>query len=149
MDSRDIRHDIKNSISSQRYATPRDFAVNNVTLRKWRHPTKGVLNYDNEGSNGPCALFGNSDSPQRRLSNRLEPFSHVFRLAVKCGVGSGYVFESKHFTRYICVLSINISTNIPMIDECTLYINRYVMFLKLKDACGCQRLGIMLCCLLQ
>ena len=41
----------KDSIASQRYATPRDYAVNNVTLRKWRHPTKCVLNYDNKGSN--------------------------------------------------------------------------------------------------
>ena len=41
----------KDSIASQRYATPRDFAVNYVTLRKWRHQVKGVLNYDNEGSN--------------------------------------------------------------------------------------------------
>ena len=62
------------------------------------------------------SLFGNSDSQQRRLSNRLEPSSHVFRLAVKCGVGSGYVFNSKHFTRNICVLSINISPNIPMMN---------------------------------
>ena len=61
-------------------------------------------------------LFGNSDSPQRRLSNRLEPSSHVFRLAVKRGVGSGYVFDSKQFTRNICVLSIIISTNIPMMN---------------------------------
>ena len=44
---------IKNSIASQRYATPRDFAVNinSVTLRKWRHLIKSVLSYDNEGSN--------------------------------------------------------------------------------------------------
>ena len=91
--------------------------------------------------------FGNSDSPQRRLSNRLEPSSRVFRLAVKCGVGSGgYVFDSKHFTRNICVLSIKNVTQYTD-DECTLYINRYVMFLKLKDACGCQRLGITLYCL--
>ena len=41
----------KDSIASQRYATPRDFDVNNVTLRKWRHLIKGVPNYDNEGSN--------------------------------------------------------------------------------------------------
>ena len=41
----------KDSIASQRYATPRDFAVNSVTLRKWRHLVKSVLNYDNEGSN--------------------------------------------------------------------------------------------------
>ena len=42
--SRGWVHDYtKDSIASQRYATPRDFAVNNVTLR--------VLNYDNEGSN--------------------------------------------------------------------------------------------------
>ena len=61
-------------------------------------------------------LFGNSDSPQRRQSNRLEPSSHVFRLAVKRGVGSGYVFYSKHFTRNICVLSIKISTNIPTMN---------------------------------
>ena len=42
---------IKDSIASQRYATPRDFAVNSLTLRKWRHLIKSVLNYDNEGSN--------------------------------------------------------------------------------------------------
>ena len=42
---------IKDSIASQRYATPRDVAVNSVTLRKWRHLIKSVLNYDNEGSN--------------------------------------------------------------------------------------------------
>ena len=42
---------IKDSIASQKYATPRDFAVNNVTLHKWRHLIKGVLNYDNEDSN--------------------------------------------------------------------------------------------------
>ena len=30
--------------------------------------------------------FGNSDCPQRRLSNRLEPSSHEFRLAVKLGL---------------------------------------------------------------
>ena len=41
----------KDSIASQRYATPRDFAVNSVTLRKWRHLIERVLNYDNEGSN--------------------------------------------------------------------------------------------------
>ena len=28
------------------------------------------------------ATFGNSDGPQRRLSSRLEPSSHEFRLAV-------------------------------------------------------------------
>ena len=61
-------------------------------------------------------LFGNSDSPQRRLSNRLEPSSHVFRLSVKRGVGSGYVFDFKHFTRNICVLTITISTNIPLMN---------------------------------
>ena len=60
--------------------------------------------------------FGNYDRPQRRLSNRLEPSSRVFRLAVKCGVGSGYVFDSKHFTRNICVLSIKMSPNIPMMN---------------------------------
>ena len=45
------QHVTKDSIASQRYATPRDFAVNSVTLRKWRHLIKSVLNYDNEGSN--------------------------------------------------------------------------------------------------
>ena len=58
--------------------------------------------------------FGNSDSPQRRLASRLEPSSHVFRLAVKRGVGCGYVFYSKQFTLNIGVLTIKISTNIPM-----------------------------------
>ena len=38
-------------MASQRYTTPRDFAVNSVTLRKWRHLIKSVLNYNNEGSN--------------------------------------------------------------------------------------------------
>ena len=65
--------------------------------------------------------IGNSDSPQRRLSNRLEPSSHVFRLAVKRGVGSGYVFDYKHFTRNICVLSITISANIPMMNVRYIY----------------------------
>ena len=49
-----------------------------------------------------CGIFGNSDSPQRRLSSRLEPPSHEFRLAVKLGVVSGYVLDSKHVTRHIC-----------------------------------------------
>ena len=40
----------------------------------------------------------------------------VFRLAVKRGVGSGYVFYSKQFTLNICVLTIKISTNIPMMN---------------------------------
>ena len=59
--------------------------------------------------------FGNSDCPQRRLSNRLEPSSHEFRLAVKLGLGvvSGYVFDSKQFTHNICVLTIKMLTNIP------------------------------------
>ena len=61
-------------------------------------------------------LFGNSDSPQRCLSSRLEPSSHVFRLAVKRGVSSGYGFYSKQFTLNICVLTIKISTNIPMMN---------------------------------
>ena len=43
--------------------------------------------------------FGNSYSPQRRLSNRLESSSHEFRLAVKLGVVSGYLFDSNHFIR--------------------------------------------------
>ena len=42
---------IKDSMASQRYATPRDFAVNSVTLRKWRHLILSVLNYDIKGSN--------------------------------------------------------------------------------------------------
>ena len=60
--------------------------------------------------------FRNSDSPQRRLSRLLEPSSREFRLAVKLGVVSGYGFDSKHFTRNICVLTITISTNIPMVN---------------------------------
>ena len=60
--------------------------------------------------------FGNSDSPQRRLSSRLEPSSREFRLAVKLGVVSVYVFDSKHFTRNICFLTIEISTQIPMLN---------------------------------
>ena len=54
---------IKDSIASQRYATPRDFAVNSVTLRKWRHLIKSVLNYDNEGSNyRDCTSVSGHDS---------------------------------------------------------------------------------------
>ena len=41
-----------------------------------------------------CELFGNSDSPQRRLSSRLEPSSREFRLAVKLGVVSGFTLIS-------------------------------------------------------
>jgi len=65
--------------------------------------------------------FGNSDSPQRRLSSRLEPSSHVFRLAVKRGVGSGYVFYSEQFTLNICILTFKISTNIPMMNVRYIY----------------------------
>ena len=60
--------------------------------------------------------FGNSVSPQRRLSSRLEPSSHEFRLAVELSFVSGYVFYSKHFTRNICVLTITMSNNIPMVN---------------------------------
>ena len=31
-------------------------------------------------------IFGNSDTPQRRLSNRFEPSSHEFGLALSLGV---------------------------------------------------------------
>ena len=65
---------------------------------------------------GMLVAFGNSDSPQQRLSSPLEPSCHEFRLAVKLGVVSGYVFDSKHLTRNICVLTIKMSTN----GECTL-----------------------------
>ena len=34
-----------------RYVTPRDFAVNSVTLRKWRHLVSSVLGHDSKGSN--------------------------------------------------------------------------------------------------
>ena len=46
----------------------------------------------------------------------IGPSSHEFRLAVKLGIVSGYVFDSKHFTRNICVLTIKMSTNIPMVS---------------------------------
>ena len=45
-------------------------------------------------------------SPQRRLSCRLEPSPHEFGLAVKLGVVSVYVFDSKHFTHDICILTM-------------------------------------------
>ena len=60
--------------------------------------------------------LGNSESPQRRLSNRLEPSSHEFRLAVKLGLVSVYDFDSKNCTHNICVLTIKMSTVIPMVN---------------------------------
>ena len=75
-------------------------------------------------------LFANSDSPQRRLSNRLEHSSREFRLAVKLGVVSGYVFDSKHFIRNICILIIKWSTNIPMVNVVIFKSMCYVSVIK-------------------
>ena len=66
-------------------------------------------------------VFGNYDRPQRRLSSRLEPSS---RLAVKLGVVSVHVFDSKHFTRNICVLTITMSTKIPIVNVRYILVNR-------------------------
>ena len=74
-------------------------------------PTTGIeLSYEHPH------VFGNSDSPQRRLSSGLEPTSPEFRLAAKLGVVSVYVFDHKHFTRNVCVLTIKMSTNIPTVN---------------------------------
>ena len=72
--------------------------------------------------------FGNYDSPQRRLSSRLEPSSHEFRLAVKLGVVSVYVFDFKKCTRNICVLTGK-NTNQNTDGECILYLSRSIRFL--------------------
>ena len=60
--------------------------------------------------------FRNSDSPQRRLSSRLEPSSREFRLAVKLGVVSGYVSDSKHFQ--------NVNQHTEMMNVRYIYIDR-------------------------
>ena len=43
-------------------------------------------------------------------------FFYEFRLGVKLGVVSGYVFDSKHFISNICILIIKRSTNISMVN---------------------------------
>ena len=69
---------IKDSIASQRYATPRDFAVNNVTLGKWRHLIKSVLNFDNEGSNyRDCTSVLGHDS--KGSNDRGCTSGHIYR----------------------------------------------------------------------
>ena len=70
-----MKGSIKDSIASQRYATPRDFAVNSVTLRKWRHLIKSVLNYDNEGSNyRDCtSVLGHDSKGSNDISGHIYP----------------------------------------------------------------------------
>ena len=45
--------------------------------------------------------------------NLCDEPKRAFRLAVKPGVVSGYVFDNKYFTHNICVLTIKMLTNIP------------------------------------
>ena len=77
-------------------------------MRKRRHKDPSSIRAP---SVGLVILVPHSDSPQRRLSNRLEPTSHEFRLAAKFGV-----VDSIQYQRNICVLTINMSTNMPTVN---------------------------------
>ena len=80
-----------------------------VRERKWRNRSRNdcwMLRHNTSPGCPPRALpkheymaelFANSDSPQRRLSSRLEPSSREFRLADKLGVVSDYVVALTFF----------------------------------------------------